>query len=348
MIKNCTAEPNTIKRFSTVWEYFPGYTEHFPLLQIDHGTYITGLQIQSGINFDLMSSPPPEKMEKSGSHSVQMGKYNSLAEGITLLIDLNHDYSNVSQGVLDFLPPKQILPSNLRRKCSVLIQNDVWIGHGVTIMGGVTIHNGAVIAANSVITKDVPAYAIVGGNPAKIIRYRYSPEEIQDMLTIAWYNWSFSKLQKNASDFSLKVSDFIQKHLPQAKAEIDAIPTLSINKERKIILLIPDFCEPFSLWNKILDEYFSVPRLEYELLIYIPASTKEKDFSDLTECLDKYDDCDAYVTIQQGEISDERELFKCADYYITTREERNILRTCYADLFQVKLLSGVDVPIFIF
>lgn len=343
LIKSCSVEPKKIVNFTTLWENFPGYSEHFPLLQVDRGTYITGLQIQSGLNFDLQ---PPSK--GFGSHSLQMGKYNSLAEEITLLIDLNHDYLCVAQGELDFYSSRSNRPQNLRRKCSVLIQNDVWIGHGVTIMGGVTIHNGAVVAANSVVTKDVPPYAIVGGNPAKIIRYRYSPEEIQAMLTIAWWDWEFSRLRKNAYDFSLKVPDFIQKHLPCAKTEINAIPDLSIEKERKIILLIPDFAEPFPLWQRILDEYFSMPRLEYELLIYIPEGTKEKACSNLMKYLEKYNDCDAYVTIQQGDISDERTLFKYVDYYITTRTEKNIRRTGYADLFQVTLLSGVDTPIFVF
>lgn len=343
MVWNCSANSQKVVDFTIIWASFPGYSTQFPLLQVNRGTYFIGLQIQSGIDFDL--SPPSEGF---GSHSLQMGKYNSLAEGITVLIDSNHDYLGVAQGELDFLPSRPNRPQNLHRKCSVLIQNDVWIGHGATIMGGVTIHNGAVVAANSVVTKDVPPYAIVGGNPAKIIRYRYSPEEIQAMLTIAWWDWEFSRLRKNAYDFSLKVPDFIQKHLPRAKTEINAIPDLSIEKERKIILLIPDFAEPFPLWQRILDEYFSMPRLEYELLIYIPEGTKEKACSNLMKYLEKYNDCDAYVTIQQGDISDERTLFKYVDYYITTRTEKNIRRTGYADLFQVTLLSGVDTPIFVF
>ncbi len=130
----------------------------FPILKIDRGSYIVGAQIQSGINFDV----------DLGVHSIQIGKYCSIAESVTFIIDLNHSYHNIAQGELDFftLPKDKI---KLKRKGQIIIQNDVWIGHGVTILGGVTIHNGAVIAANSVVTKDIPAYAIVGGNPAKIL-----------------------------------------------------------------------------------------------------------------------------------------------------------------------------------
>ncbi|MBQ7249882.1 MAG: CatB-related O-acetyltransferase [Bacilli bacterium] len=72
---------------------------------------------------------------------------------------------------------------------SVHIGNDVWIGQNVTIKNGVTIGDGAVIGANALVTKDVPPYAIVGGVPAKIIRYRFSPEEIQFLLSVRWWEW---------------------------------------------------------------------------------------------------------------------------------------------------------------
>ena len=69
------------------------------------------------------------------------------------------------------------------------IGNDVWIGQNVTINRGVKIGNGAIIAAFSVVTKDVPAYAIVGGNPAKIIKLRFSPKEIEELQDIQWWNY---------------------------------------------------------------------------------------------------------------------------------------------------------------
>ncbi len=68
------------------------------------------------------------------------------------------------------------------------IGNDVWIGHNASIMSGVTIGDGAVIAANAVVTKDVPPYAIVGGVPAKIIRYRFDEQTITDLLELKWWD----------------------------------------------------------------------------------------------------------------------------------------------------------------
>jgi virginiamycin A acetyltransferase len=70
------------------------------------------------------------------------------------------------------------------------IGNDVWIGYGATIMPGIRVGNGCIIASQSVVTKDVPDYAIVGGNPAQVIRMRYDEATIEKLLKIAWWNWS--------------------------------------------------------------------------------------------------------------------------------------------------------------
>jgi acetyltransferase-like isoleucine patch superfamily enzyme len=81
-------------------------------------------------------------------------------------------------------------------KGDVIIGNDVWIGCNVTIMSGITIGDGAVIANNSHIVKNVEPYSLVGGNPAKLIKYRFSPEQIEKLLQIKWWNWDDVKINK--------------------------------------------------------------------------------------------------------------------------------------------------------
>lgn len=81
---------------------------------------------------------------------------------------------------------------------SLVIGNDVWIGDQVIIKGGVQIADGAVIGMGAVVTKDVPPFAIVAGNPAKIIRYRFEPSIIEQLLEIQWWNWPIEQIKEKA------------------------------------------------------------------------------------------------------------------------------------------------------
>ena len=78
----------------------------------------------------------------------------------------------------------------------VVIGNDVWIGNDVTIMSGVKVGDGAVIAANSHVVKDVLPYTIVGGNPARLIRERFPPEQVAALLRLKWWDWPDEKINK--------------------------------------------------------------------------------------------------------------------------------------------------------
>ncbi len=85
---------------------------------------------------------------------------------------------------------------------SLEIGNDVWIGMNVTILEGVKIGDGAIVAACSCVVKDVPPYAIVGGVPAKIIRYRFTEEEIEILQKLKWWEWSEEEIKREAHKFS--------------------------------------------------------------------------------------------------------------------------------------------------
>ncbi len=93
-----------------------------------------------------------------------------------------------------------------------VIGNDVWLGQNVIITNYANIGNGVVAAAGAVITKDVPDYAVVAGVPARIIRYRYTPAQIEALNKIAWWNWTDDEIRERFDDFYLPIEEFIEKY----------------------------------------------------------------------------------------------------------------------------------------
>ncbi len=88
-----------------------------------------------------------------------------------------------------------------RRSHRVILDNDVWIGHGATVLPGVHIGTGAAVGAGAVVTRDVPPFAVVAGVPAKVIRFRFGKNVQDGLLRLAWWDWSHEKLQHALPDF---------------------------------------------------------------------------------------------------------------------------------------------------
>lgn len=125
--------------------------------------------------------------------SLEIGNFVSIATNVKFILGGNHEINTFTTypfKVKYFQEKKEALT-----KGKIKVKDDVWIGLDTIILSGVTINQGAIVAAGSVVTKDVPPYSIVGGNPAKIIKYRYSKQLIDEMLKIDWSKIKLENLE---------------------------------------------------------------------------------------------------------------------------------------------------------
>ena len=131
-----------------------------------------------------------------------IGKFCALAKGVTFIMNgANHLLAGFSTYPFQIFGNgwEKVMPAldDLPLKGDIVVGNDVWIGYDATIMPGVRIGDGAVVAAKSVVASDVPAYTIVGGNPARTIRARFEPAIAEKLREIAWWNWDAGKISRN-------------------------------------------------------------------------------------------------------------------------------------------------------
>ena len=134
---------------------------------------------------------------------LKIGKYCSIAEDVIFILGGEHRADWVTTYPFSAFPNEWESAANIlghpASKGDIVIGNDVWIGNGALILSGVTVGHGAIIGAGSVITKDIEAYAIYAGNPAKLIRYRFDQVVREKLLKLAWWDWPHEKIVVNMS-----------------------------------------------------------------------------------------------------------------------------------------------------
>lgn len=150
-----------------------------------------------------------ENFEKHVTHHYEfigdkliIGKFCAIAKGVEFIMNgANHRMASATTYPFNIFGNgwEKATPalSDLPLKWDTVVGNDVWIGQNVTVLPGVHIGDGAIVGANSVVSKDVPPYHIVGGNPAKIIRKRFDDETVSFLLQLKWWDWNAEKIFSN-------------------------------------------------------------------------------------------------------------------------------------------------------
>ena len=145
-----------------------------------------------------------ESLYVTSAEKLDIGNYVSIAPDVTFFLGVNHQMNTAS--TFPFYS-KLIKRSSVDAISNgpIVVEDEVWIGTGARIFSGIRIGKGAIIAAGSIVTKDVPPYAIVGGNPAKLIRYRFTEDIIAILMPICFVNFSDGWIQKNIDTIYKKI-----------------------------------------------------------------------------------------------------------------------------------------------
>lgn len=163
---------------------------------IEHATAYGHIELGN-----YVSISGPGTILHSVTGKIKIGSFSSIAENVSIQ-EFNHDMRKPTTAAVQLYFFSHNFEDDVTTKGDIVLDEDVWVGSNAVILSGVHIGRGAVIAAGSVVTKDVPAYTIVAGVPAKVIKKRFTDEIIARLEEKQWWNWDLNTILNNKEFFS--------------------------------------------------------------------------------------------------------------------------------------------------
>ncbi len=337
------AELGQLKEQDATYFYeFSG--KHFPICYIGKGTYTSEINIYSMLT----------GCKEDNVHFVSIGRYSSIGGNLTVLCNMNHDYRSVYQGVIcEFADQNKATASywrqigqndvNLIKKGTVIIGSDVWIGSDVTILSDVTIGDGAVIGTGSMVTKDVPPYAIVAGNPARVVKYRFEKDIVEKLERIQWWNFSKDEMLAAQNDMQGDVESFVSKYYSNA---VYYSKTADNRRQTRFLAFMdiyseyPTYVETAKEFSKQFDDGSA------ELIICYKKNDLMEENAAKLIAGSLPSNSNVKLSVMGIDKEEEERVICDADYLFVHRDQEVISRISYAFKYGIKCISSVDKPIF--
>lgn len=282
---------------------------------------------------------------------ILVGAYSSLAHRLKFNIALNHDSKSVSNYNFEAIEKQNsTLVEPAVNPHQIVIGSDVWIGSDVIIMGGVTIGNGAIIGAGAVVAKDIPPYAVAVGNPARVIKYRFSEEIVARLQRIKWWNWEHDRILA-----SREYMDDVAAFTERFGAEVAPVPDLAEARELAelraagydIFAMIPDFTTEERHYYGVVVDYLRTYTVEDRvalLLLLDRDNLSARDIAMLAALLEEAGERAPRVVIAQyASLAELQALTASVTTVITTKDASASLLVDYGADVGARVLYAADL-----
>ena len=298
----------------------------------------------------------------AGGH-VLIGNYCSMAGGIELKIGRDHTMNYATtypfnvitrQGEHKVPPPREggeCIGLSARRQ--IIIGSDAWLGDNVTVMGGAKIGVGACIGTNALVSGEIPPYAVAVGVPARVIKYRFTPEIVKKLLAIKWWHWDINKIHDNyelMKDVEAFCDKFYSEELARLDWESGIVKELKLLRDSgvKVYYTFADFGRKNPVWENVLDQFVEKHDVKSPCALIFEVVNPENTFGGIDIIVNKLRKLGTYApqVFVHSDPTERVGIMRNMDCFITTREAESVLGLDYAWENGAEILSGLDAGLF--